>query len=50
MVAPERKEQVDAGPHLYTLLVICLFYYFLWSDEIVEHLAEHGVTAEDFQC
>ncbi len=25
------------------------YYYFLWTDEIVEHLAEHGVTQEDFE-
>ena len=24
------------------------FYEFFWTDEIVEHLAEHGVTPEDF--
>ena len=24
-------------------------YDFLWSDEIVEHLAEHGVTQDDFE-
>jgi len=25
------------------------YYYFLWTDEIVEHLAEHGIKAEDFE-
>jgi hypothetical protein len=25
------------------------YYFFLWTDEIVEHLAEHGITAEDFE-
>ena len=25
------------------------FYFYFWNDEIVEHLAEHGVTARDFE-
>jgi hypothetical protein len=25
------------------------FFNFLWTDEIVEHLAEHGVTQDDFE-
>ena len=25
------------------------YYQFLWTDEIIEHLAEHGVTREDFE-
>ena len=25
------------------------FYIFQWTDEIVEHLAQHGVTPEEFQ-
>ncbi len=25
------------------------FYDFLWTDEIVRHLAEHGVSQEDFE-
>jgi hypothetical protein len=25
------------------------YYYFMWTDEIVEHLAEHGLTPEDFE-
>jgi hypothetical protein len=25
------------------------FFIFHWTDEIVEHLAEHGITPEDFQ-
>lgn len=25
------------------------FYHFVWTDEIVEHLAEHGVTPDDFE-
>ncbi len=25
------------------------YYEFYWTDETVEHLAEHGVTVEDFQ-
>ena len=26
------------------------YYDFVWTDEIVEHLAEHGVTPEDFEA
>ena len=26
-----------------------LYYDFLWSDEIAEHLAEHGVSQDDFE-
>jgi hypothetical protein len=25
------------------------FYFFIWTSEIVDHLAEHGVTPEDFE-
>ena len=25
------------------------FYFYVWNDDIVEHLAEHDVTPEDFQ-
>ncbi len=25
------------------------YYQFLWTDEIVEHIAEHGVTQDDFE-
>jgi hypothetical protein len=25
------------------------YYEFLWTDEIIEHLAEHGVTADEFE-
>jgi uncharacterized DUF497 family protein len=25
------------------------YYFFFWNDEILEHLAEHGVTREDFE-
>jgi hypothetical protein len=25
------------------------YYEFLWTEEIVDHLAEHGVTREDFE-
>ena len=25
------------------------FYFYLWTPEIVEHLAEHGVTPEEFE-
>jgi hypothetical protein len=25
------------------------FYEFLWTDEIIEHIAEHGVSQEDFE-
>jgi hypothetical protein len=25
------------------------FYFFAWNEEIVEHLAEHGLTPEDFE-
>ena len=26
-----------------------MYYEFIWTDEILEHLAEHDITAEDFQ-
>jgi uncharacterized DUF497 family protein len=25
------------------------YYEFLWTEEIIDHLAEHGVTREDFE-
>ncbi len=25
------------------------FYFFAWTDETVEHLAEHGVMPEEFE-
>ena len=25
------------------------FYFFAWTPEIIEHLAEHGVTPEEFE-
>ena len=25
------------------------YYFFIWADEIEEHLAEHGVTPEEFE-
>jgi hypothetical protein len=25
------------------------YYEFFWTDEIIEHLAEHGVTPDDFE-
>jgi uncharacterized DUF497 family protein len=25
------------------------FYDFIWTDEIVEHLTEHGISPEDFE-
>ena len=25
------------------------YYEFLWTDEIIEHLAEHDVAPEDFE-
>lgn len=25
------------------------FYFYVWPDEIVEHLAEHGLTPDDFE-
>ena len=25
------------------------YYEFLWTDEIIRHLAEHGVSAKDFE-
>jgi len=25
------------------------YFHFLWTDELVEHLAEHGVTRKDFE-
>ncbi len=26
------------------------YYEFVWTEEIIEHLAEHGVTPEDFEA
>jgi hypothetical protein len=26
------------------------YYEFLWTEEIVDHLAEHGVTCEEFEA
>jgi hypothetical protein len=25
------------------------YYEFLWTDDIIEHLAEHGVSQDDFE-
>ena len=25
------------------------YFFFQWTDEIIEHLAEHGITQEDFE-
>ncbi len=25
------------------------YFFFQWTDEIIEHLAEHGLTPEDFE-
>ena len=25
------------------------YYFFIWTPEIVEHLAEHGITPEEFE-
>jgi hypothetical protein len=25
------------------------YYFFIWTPEVVEHLAEHGVTPEEFE-
>lgn len=25
------------------------YYFFQWTDEIIEHLAEHDLTCEDFE-
>ncbi|MDZ4659748.1 MAG: hypothetical protein SH868_19410 [Bythopirellula sp.] len=25
-------------------------YDFLWNDEIIDHIAQHGVTPEEFEC
>ena len=25
------------------------YYEFLWTDEIIDHLAQHGVSPEDFE-
>jgi uncharacterized DUF497 family protein len=25
------------------------FYFYVWADEIIEHLAEHDLTPEDFE-
>ncbi len=24
--------------------------YFIWTDEIVDHLGEHGISQDDFEC
>jgi hypothetical protein len=26
------------------------YYFFQWNDEIIEHLAEHDVTPDDFEA
>jgi uncharacterized DUF497 family protein len=26
------------------------FYFFQWTDTIIEHLAEHGVSVDDFEA
>jgi hypothetical protein len=26
------------------------WYQFIWTDEIIEHLAEHDITPEDFEA
>ena len=26
------------------------YFDFLWTDEIIEHIAEHGVSQDDFEC
>lgn len=25
------------------------FYIYLWTDEIIEHIAEHGLSPDDFE-
>lgn len=25
------------------------YFHFFWTDEIIEHLAEHGITPKDFE-
>ena len=25
------------------------YFEFLWTDEIIEHLADHGVTVDEFE-
>lgn len=25
------------------------FYFFVWNEEVIAHLAEHGVTPEEFE-
>jgi hypothetical protein len=25
------------------------FYFFLWSEEIIEHVSEHGVSPQEFE-
>ena len=25
------------------------YYEFIWTDEIIDHLAEHGVSSDDFE-
>jgi hypothetical protein len=25
------------------------FYFFIWTPEIIEHLAEHGITTDEFE-
>ena len=26
------------------------YFYFLWTDEIVEHLEEHGISPDEFEA
>ena len=26
------------------------YFEFLWTDEIIAHLAEHGISQDDFEC
>ena len=26
------------------------WFVFVWSDDIIEHIAEHGITPEDFEA
>ena len=33
----------------FKIIVLTPSFDFLWTDEIVEHLAEHGVSQDDFE-
>jgi hypothetical protein len=38
-----------AGSSLTRARLAMPYYAFLWTDEIIAHLAEHGISQEDFK-